>query len=631
MKTADRILTIGGNLTNTGTLNIGNGYLSKATILTVASLADFVGTTLGTINVTGDINNENASPISATLEHRERRRPRYAERPYRLGEFDGDGNGHALLEFTSGEITTIVASSELTLNGPDAFVADASNTSANSALTSLATIAGGLNLQDNASRISNALTNTGSISLDANSENGGSRLTIVGTLTNTGTVNIGNGYLSAATNVSVASVIDFIGTVLGTINITGDYYNKNTSPNTATLDIGSAAGLGTPNDLIGSVNLLGDAYGHALLQFVSGEITNIGVNSELTLDGPDAFVADASNTSANSALTSLATIAGALSLENGASISTDNPLSNSGGVYLDNDATNGGSSLTIGGGLTNSGTLTVGNSELSAAATVTTTSLTDFVKSTLGTINIAGDTSISDAIPISATLDVGSAASFGTTGNLIGSVNIAGNAYGRGLLQFASGEITTITANSELTLNGPDAFIADAFNILANSALTSLAANSGNLTLANGASVSTNNALISSGGIFVDNNSSNGGSSLTIGRFLTSSGTLTIGNSDLNAATTVTTTSLVNFIVFSTLGTINISGDTYSSAPLPLDATLDILGAASFGIVSTLKGSVNISGNADGSGVLEFVSGEITSIAANSELHASQRSGRIPR
>jgi hypothetical protein len=83
--------------------------------------------------------------------------------------------------------------------------------------------------------------------------------------------------------------------------------------------------------LIGSVNLTGNGYGHAVLEFASGEITTIGASSELTLNGSDAFVADASNIAANSALTALATVTGGLSLMNGATVSTSNALSNTGG------------------------------------------------------------------------------------------------------------------------------------------------------------------------------------------------------------------------------------------------------------------------------------------------------------
>jgi hypothetical protein len=182
-----------------------------------------------------------------------------------------------------------------------------------------------------ASNVTGTVLNSGGLDVDATSYNGGSSLTIEGTLTNSGTLDIGNDYLEHATSVTVAALTDYISTTLGTINIAGDIYTSDSSPISATLDVASAAGFGAAGDLIGSVNLTGNGYGHAVLEFASGEITTIGASSELTLNGSDAFVADASNIAANSALTSLASVTGSMSLMNSATVSTSNALSNTGG------------------------------------------------------------------------------------------------------------------------------------------------------------------------------------------------------------------------------------------------------------------------------------------------------------
>jgi hypothetical protein len=183
-------------------------------------------------------------------------------------------------------------------------VADAGKLASNSALTGLATNNGGLYLYNGAKVTTGALSNTGTIRLDQNHANGGSSLT-TGALSNDGYIQIGPGdnSLTAKSTIDASSVTNYIGTTLGTIAITGSSTVK------ATLDDAAAAGLGAANTLIGSVNLSGDA----LLEFASGQITTIDSNSELSLSGSDAFVADAGTLTSNSALTGLATIDGGAS------------------------------------------------------------------------------------------------------------------------------------------------------------------------------------------------------------------------------------------------------------------------------------------------------------------------------
>ncbi len=95
-----------------------------------ASLANEAGTTGGTISLFG------SSTAEATLDVG---RPR-ASAPRKRCMAGRPLGGDALVEFASGEITTIAANGALRLFGADAFVADASDTTSNSALTGLATV-----------------------------------------------------------------------------------------------------------------------------------------------------------------------------------------------------------------------------------------------------------------------------------------------------------------------------------------------------------------------------------------------------------------------------------------------------------------------------------------------------------
>ena len=81
-----------------------------------------------------------------------------------------------------------------------------------------------------------------------------------------------------------------------------------------------------------------------------------------------------------------------------------------GALYLDASAS-GGSALTIGGRLTNGGTIEIGPSDntLSAASTIEAAHL-----SNTGTVDLYGSSTVQ------ATLDVASAAGFGTAGTLTG-------------------------------------------------------------------------------------------------------------------------------------------------------------------------------------------------------------------
>jgi hypothetical protein len=596
-------LHIGGALTNDGTVDIGTGGLSAATTVTATALTNYIGTNLGTINLTGNTDGGLPVPVVATLDIAGAAGFGTASMLTGTVNLSGD----ALLEFASSQITTIAANSGLNINGPDAFLADASNTSSNSALTGLTTITGGLNLEDIAPlTTTGALTNTNELQVDTGYQAGGSTLHIGGALTNDGTVDIGTGGLSASTTVTATALTNFIGTNLGTINLTGNTDTGLPVPVVATFDIASAAGFGTASVLTGTVVLGGDA----LLEFASGQITTIGFDSGLTLNGPDAFVADASNRSANSALTGLTRITGGLNLEGIAPLTTTGALTNTGNLDVDTSYQAGGSTLHIGGALTNDGTVDIGTGGLSASTMVTTTALTNYIGTALGAINLTGNTSGALPVPVVATFDIASAAGFGTASMLTGTVVLGGDA----LLEFASGQITTIAADSGLTLSGPDAFVADASNTSSNSALTGLTRITGGLNLEGIAPLTTTGALTNTGNLDVDTSYQAGGSTLHIGGVLTNDGTVDIGTGGLSAATTVTATGLNNYIS-ANLGTLNLTGNT------SVKATLDITGTAGFGgaTAGLLYGAVTLSGDA----LLEFASGQITTIDANSGLTLS--------
>jgi hypothetical protein len=202
-----------------------------------------------------------------------------------------------------------------------------------------------------------------------------------------------------------------------------------------------------------------------------------------------------------------------------------------------------------------------------------------------------------------ALLDVSGSAGFGTAGVLSGHVRLAGDSA----IEFASGEITSLAAHASLVLNGSDAFIEDG-STGSNSALTGLASIGAGavLGLNNNSAVSTTGALVNDGDIGLDLLVGDGGSSLTLAGALTNSGSLRIGNVILSASDKVTTATLDN------TGSINLTGSSASQALL--DATA---GGAGFGTAGVLSGNVSLGGNS----AIEFASGEITSLAANAQLH----------
>jgi hypothetical protein len=222
---------------------------------------------------------------------------------------------------------------------------------------------------------------------------------------------------------------------------------------------------------------------------------------------------------------------------------------------------------------------------------------------------------------------------------------------GDSAIEFASGEITSLAANAQLHLNGNDAFIEDSTSLGSNSALTGLASIDAGAIFGihNKAAVSTSGALVNDGTIRLDIVGGDGGSSLSVAGALTNSHDLVIGNATLSASDKVTAATLDN------KGSINLTGSGANQALLDVTGALtstggiDILGssevtaaaldstgtinvlggsgmkkalldvtagAAGFGTVGTLRGIVHLF-----VGAIEFLSGQISTIAAGSALY----------
>ncbi len=579
-------LTVGGRLTNGGTLWLGGSAISSADTVNVSDLAN-----TGTINVTGNASSGALALLNDTGA------AGFGTAGVLRGTVSVSGLGSIV--FGSGQITSIASGALLTLNGAQAFIADASASSSNSALAGLATNAGTLNLYNGAVvTTTGALSNTGFINLDystysyGTTYSGGSSLTVGGVLTNGASLNIGNSGIAANDTVKVAGLAN-----TGTISLIG---NPSAGARALLNDTG-AAGFGTAGVLSGTVNL----SGLATIEFASGQIAGIASGASLTLTGGQAYVADASALNSNSALAGLANNAGSLTLQNGAAVTTTAALSNTGSINLDysqysyGPAYTGGSSLTVGGVLTNSNVLNVGSSTTTGNDTVKVAGLAN-----TGTINLAGNTG---AVGRALLNDTG-AAGLGTAGLVTGTVNLSGLAT----LEFASGQITKIASGASLTLNGGQAFVADAAALTSNSALAGLASNAGSFTLQNGAAVATTVALSNTASISLDYSSYSygptysGGSSLTVGGVLTNGGTLGVGNSAMTANDTVKVAGLAN------TGTINLIGNPAAGA----QALLNDTGAAGFGTTGVLTGQVSLTGLA----MIEFASGQIASVASGAAL-----------
>ena len=636
-------LNIGGTLTNNSYMQIGNNNVAGT-----VTAESFVN--VGRIDIDG------GSTSQAWLNITQATAPSTW-----IGTLNVSGNG--LLEFagTNG-INTIAGGAQIALFGPHAFVAAAGlGTTSNTALTALFSIAGDFELQGGASvALSDALAVTGSLNIDTRGNDSGSGLSVAGSLSNLNSVNIGTGGNDGGSTVSISGALNNS----GTFNVAADRVTTPTTVSAATLDntgtlnlsgtngaeaiVDITAGI-APSVLASTITLNGDA----LLEYAGGNIDTIASDGQLNVEGAQSRVADSSDTTHNSALTGLTSIAGEFGVDSGASVAIANSLTvtgtlnvdcdlqvasnstgaaltvagdliNSGNVNVDNGAAAGGGTLAITGTLTNTNSLNIGTGyaggDLSAPTTVSAAALNND-----GTVTIWGNTSANTTNQ--ATLDIASAA----PGTFTGTINLVGDA----LLEYTGGSgITTIASGGQLNVEGAQSRVADPSDTTHNSALTGLTSIAGEFGVDSGASVAIANSLtvtgtlnvdsqvasnstgaaltvagdlINSGNVNVDNGAGAGGGMLAITGTLTNTNALTIGTG--YGAGPVAST-LVSAAGLSNSGTLDLIGNT--TANTTNQATLDIGSSAP----GTLGGTINLSGDS----LLEFASGSFTSIAAGSDL-----------
>jgi hypothetical protein len=273
-------LTIGGRLTNAGTMVVGNTELSAPTMVGATSLINN-----GSLILQGNIGTGTTDQVTLDIAS--------------AASVSGDINvsGDADLEFASGAITAIGTGAELTLDGAQARISVGNGT--NSALSRLAANYGSLALRSNNANgigslsltTTTSFTNDGTLQVDSSLQDSGSSLTIGGRLTNAGTMVVGNTEMMGpvATKVTATSLAND-----GSLTLQG---NLTPGSSTAILDITGAA----PSTLTGSVRIAGSAD----INFASGGITAIAAGALLELDGSGA-VMSVSFTGSDSALSKLA-------------------------------------------------------------------------------------------------------------------------------------------------------------------------------------------------------------------------------------------------------------------------------------------------------------------------------------
>jgi hypothetical protein len=299
--------------------------------------------------------------------------------------------GSATVKFGSGAVTKIGDGSTnpglLTIYGPNAYF-EVGATNSNSAVTGLSTIAnnGGFDLYAGATLATNTgLNNAGNLGVDANYA-GGSKLTIGGSLVNSGALQVGNANMTLPANMTVKGIL----TNTGQVTMDGGP----ASGANALLNITGAA----PSTLTGGYLLFGST-GSAAIEFGSGGITKIGDGGAhsgfLLLYGPKSYL-EIGTTNSNSALAGLSTISnnGNLTLEAGSAVATKTGLSNAGILSVDGGGP-GGSTLTIGGALTNSNLAGSGNIQTSSPSTLNING--NVTNTNTGALNVSGGFSSSTA------------------------------------------------------------------------------------------------------------------------------------------------------------------------------------------------------------------------------------------
>ena len=405
-------LTIGGALTLSGSFtsfDIGANTQSTGDTVTAASLSVGTGAGLGIQNETGS-NETDTLDITGQAG--------FGTAGILTGNIliaNGNGASSSVIEFGSGSITTIAANGKLTLEGPKAFIADASIPGQHGAHPAGDDQRHPRFDRDQFAEPRQCAHQHGSISVEDVQSVGGTSLNISGVLTNSGQITLGTSAgLSFADTITATGLTNSVGNTLGTISIGGG------GGSSATLDITSQAGFGTTGVLTGTVSLStyqsGGVYnGAAILEFSSGEITTIAANSSLSINTGNAFLADATNLSANSALTGLAANNGTVNLSNIAPLTLTGALSNTGLFNLDI------ATLNVSGALTNSGGhISIGATTGSGATTMAATALNNTSSGIIllsGNSNSLGQLSINGAAVNNGTVTIGTNSIIAVTGN----------------------------------------------------------------------------------------------------------------------------------------------------------------------------------------------------------------------
>jgi fibronectin-binding autotransporter adhesin len=247
------LLTVTGTLTNSGGISIGPpwGNLTANDTLSVGALAGTAN--VGLFGSASQANFLTAAAAPTTLN-------------YNLSLYSD-----ALVQYGSGLIGTIASGVTLLLDGPDAHVSDAGATTTDSALTGLTENDGTLRIVNGASvAIAGNLDNVGSLLLDGDTYTGegGSILTVAGTLTNSGGISFGPPFGNLTANDTLS-----VGALAGTASV-----GLFGSASQANFLVAAAA----PATLNYNLSL----YGDPLMQFATGEIGTIASAVSLLLDGP---------------------------------------------------------------------------------------------------------------------------------------------------------------------------------------------------------------------------------------------------------------------------------------------------------------------------------------------------------
>jgi hypothetical protein len=297
-----------------------------------------------------------------------------------------DGSYHVAGTFSFDDANIVSLSADLELTDSRAQVLNSLNNA--NALLGLTTLTGGahpgiLVISSQLANTAGNLTNNGTLTVRG-------QMTVTGNYVQTGTLNVLN----------------------GTVKINGAFSNYDPAKNT--LSGGTFVIAGTP-DLPGTLRFGNNTFSANL-------ITNA---ANLTLDGPGAQILD--NNTANNALANFAVNTGALTLQNGYSLSVG-PFTNSGTVMVGK-----GSTLTVNGNDTDSGTFSI----LAG-----------------GTFNLLGGGNSTGTLSNAGTLTVGGGKTF-TVANGYSQTGAVTIQAGAGLVLNGGGTASgTITNAGSLTVDG---------------------------------------------------------------------------------------------------------------------------------------------------------------------------------